>query len=76
LLNHSAALADCVAPARPVLDCRIEHGARCINSVAGVQQPLDVLIVFRPQLNFGEVALVGVAPNSSARFMPPTRIRA
>jgi hypothetical protein len=37
LLKHTASLADCVAPARAMPDSRIEHGACCINSVAGVQ---------------------------------------
>jgi hypothetical protein len=31
-----------------VLYGRIKHGACRINSVAGVQQALDALIVFRP----------------------------
>jgi hypothetical protein len=39
-----------------VLDCRIKHGACLVNAVAGVQQSLDALIVFRPQFNFVEVA--------------------
>jgi hypothetical protein len=43
-----------------VLDGRSKHGACLVNAVAGVQQPLDVLIVFRPLLDLEEVALVGV----------------
>jgi hypothetical protein len=43
-----------------VLDGRIEHGARRVDSVAGVCQALDALIVFRPLLDLEEVALVGV----------------
>jgi len=60
LLSHTTPLADGVAPARPVLDCRIKHGACLVNAVAGVQQPDDVLIVFRPQLDLEEVAPVSV----------------
>jgi hypothetical protein len=39
-------------------DRRGKHGACLVNAVAGVQQPLDALIVFRPQLDLKEVALV------------------
>jgi hypothetical protein len=62
LLNHTASLADCVAPARPVPDSLIKHGARRVDTVAGVQQALDALIVFRPQFDFVEVPLVRVVP--------------
>jgi len=41
MLYHTASLEDGVAPARPVLDCRIKHGACCINAVTGVQQSLS-----------------------------------
>jgi hypothetical protein len=69
LFNHAASLADGVATTGAMLDGRIEHGACRINTVAGVQQPLDALIVFRPQLNFVEVALVCVVP-IGGRFGP------
>ena len=35
-------------PARAMPDSRIKHGARRVDTVAGVQQALDALIVFRP----------------------------
>jgi hypothetical protein len=47
---------------RPVPDGRIKHGACGVDTVAGVQQALDALIVFRPQFDFVEVPLVRVVP--------------
>jgi hypothetical protein len=41
LLNHTAALADGVATAWPVLDCCGKHFARLVDTIAGVQQPLS-----------------------------------
>jgi hypothetical protein len=57
---------------RTVLGGRSKHGACLVNAVAGVQQPLDVLIVFRPLLDLEEVALVGESESvvvSAAKLM-------
>ena len=66
LLNHAAALADCVALARAVLDSRIKHGARRVDAIAYVQQPLDALIVFpsTAQLCRSRGSVVVSAPKS------------
>jgi hypothetical protein len=49
-------------------DSLIKHGARRVDTVAGVQQALDALIVFRPQFDFAEVPL--------KRCLVPRRARA
>jgi hypothetical protein len=47
-----------------VLDCRIKHSARLVDTITGVQQALDALIVFRPELDLVESDFLAPSPTS------------
>jgi hypothetical protein len=59
LVQHPYALADCEPDARPTLDRALEHAARLVEVVAGVEHELYSQPVPTPLLDLVEIASVG-----------------
>jgi hypothetical protein len=53
--------------ARPVLYCALERGTGSSETVAGVEQAIDLRPIPRPLLDFVEVAVVGI----TSRYRSP-----
>jgi hypothetical protein len=60
LLQHFCSLPDAQPYSRPVLDGRRENLVRLVETAAGIEEAINFRAVFRPLLDFVEIALVRV----------------